>query len=295
MKVLNLSDLDNSDIKYKISKFPDGQQDIVIEGWNGGDDFEWGDPLLASPIQIKSRFNSFKDLELIICANNALRKLGFNPIHLYIPYLLGARSDRQFQDGGNSYLVDIIAPIINAQEFDSVIVMDVHSDVAAACIKNLKVISNVGLVQWSLDVIADKRDEFMTSKDFILVSPDAGAMKKIYPLVKSIGYTGEIVVASKYRDIISGNILSTEVPLNIIDHARKDLIIIDDICDGGRTFIEIAKIAKKRLPFNKIYLIVTHGIFSAGFEELNNYFDGIYCTNSIKDVSEIYVKQLKVI
>lgn len=30
MKTLNLVDLDKSDIKYKIQKFPDGQQNIVI-------------------------------------------------------------------------------------------------------------------------------------------------------------------------------------------------------------------------------------------------------------------------
>ena len=32
MKTLNLVDLDKSDVKYKISKFPDGQQNIVILG-----------------------------------------------------------------------------------------------------------------------------------------------------------------------------------------------------------------------------------------------------------------------
>lgn len=36
----------------------------------------------------------------------------------------------------------------------------------------------------------------------------------------------------------------------------------------------------------KIYLIVTHGIFSKGFDELAKYFDGIYCTNSVKDITD---------
>ncbi len=31
MKTLNLVDIDKSDIKYKISKFSDGQQNIVID------------------------------------------------------------------------------------------------------------------------------------------------------------------------------------------------------------------------------------------------------------------------
>jgi ribose-phosphate pyrophosphokinase len=52
-------------------------------------------------------------------------------------------------------------------------------------------------------------------------------------------------------------------------------VIVDDICDGGRTFLEIAKTirSKKRnisIFGDKIYLVVTHGIFSAGFDELKN-------------------------
>ena len=35
----------------------------------------------------------------------------------------------------------------------------------------------------------------------------------------------------------------------------------------------------------KIYLIVTHGIFSQGFLKLGEYFDGIFCTNSYKDIN----------
>ena len=77
------------------------------------------------------------------------------------------------------------------------------------------------------------------------------------------------------------------------DVSGRDCLIVDDICDGGRTFIELAKEIRKQtnLP---IYLIVTHGIFSAGFEQLNEYFAGIFCTNSIKDIDETNVKQYNV-
>ena len=47
------------------------------------------------------------------------------------------------------------------------------------------------------------------------------------------------------------------------------------------------------LTYGKIYLIVTHGIFSKGFEELSKYFDGIYCTNSYKDIkTKELIKQI---
>lgn len=311
MKTLNLVYPEQSDIKYKIQNFPDGQQDIVIDTpFISGiklltvnsivNDY----PIWKLPITIKSRFNSFKDLELIICATKALRRLGVKEIHLYIPYLLGARSDRQFVAGGNSYLVDVIAPIINNLEFESVTVMDVHSDVTAACIKNLKVINSIDLVGWSLDEIYKMPIEGIRNymNNFILISPDAGSLKKIYKIAEQISYKGDIITCSKHRDT-DGNLNKILVPLDY-NHAGKDFVIIDDICDGGRTFINIAKAIKNNLnTFNigKIYLIVTHGIFSAGFDELAKYFDGIYCTNSYRNIltGEDYqfkegVKQLKV-
>jgi ribose-phosphate pyrophosphokinase len=65
---------------------------------------------------------------------------------------------------------------------------------------------------------------------------------------------------------------------------RFKYVIIDDICDGGRTFIELAKAIKEQREGVEIYLVVTHGIFSAGFTELTKYFNGIFCTDSYRVV-----------
>jgi ribose-phosphate pyrophosphokinase len=136
-----------------------------------------------------------------------------------------------------------------------------------------------------------------------IVSPDAGALKKIYDIAKEFNITN-VTTASKVRDISTGDVLRTELPtmdLTDIEH----ILIIDDICDGGRTFIELAKEIKKQTD-KPIYLIVTHGIFSGGYEKLSDVLDGIFCTNSFKDVnfptvrvqsrqqSEDFVKQLNV-
>jgi len=285
MKVLNLTNYGESDIKFRISTFPDGQQDITLISWKFTSNIT--DIGSNEVIQIKSRFNSFKDLELIICATKALRRLKVKEIHLYIPYLLGARSDRQFLSGGNSYLVDVIAPILNAQDYESVTVMDAHSDVAAACIKNLNIIDNVNLVKFAITNIVPPAIGLTQS---VIVSPDAGAMKKIYHVAEGIGYKNNILIASKHRDVETGRILRTDVPLTP-EHSNKSFVIIDDICDGGRTFIEIAKVIIETYPDARIYLVVTHGIFSASFETLSEYFDGIYCTNSVKDIPKLVLNE----
>jgi ribose-phosphate pyrophosphokinase len=276
--VLNLANEELSNIKYKISKFPDGQQDVTI--------FKIGNYInKQSEVTIKSRFNDFKDLELIICSTKALRNMGVEKIHLYIPYLLGARSDRQFVEGGTSYLRDVIAPILNLQNYSSVSCIDAHSDVASACINNLKVIDNHGFIK-----IALARHNQISLKNavdsFTLVSPDAGALKKIYNLANNIRYNKDILIASKHRDIQSGKILSTYVPLRDGEHTNNNFLIVDDICDGGRTFIEIAKVIHEIRPKAKVSLAVTHGIFSAGFNELSKYIEHIYCTNSIYNIED---------
>ena len=73
--------------------------------------------------------------------------------------------------------------------------------------------------------------------------------------------------------------------MNGLGEQKRDgkFIIIDDICDGGRTFIGIAEAIKEQVQNPEIYLLVTHGIFSAGYNQLMNYFDKIYTTNSYHD------------
>jgi ribose-phosphate pyrophosphokinase len=265
---------------YEISKFPDGQQSIRIIERNY-------DTFLSlrnhtNSITIKSRLNTFEDLELIICANQALKEIGVKSVKLYIPYCIGGRSDRKFQDGGVNYIKTVIAPILNLQNFDEVIIMDPHSDVLEACINNFVKYNNFYVTKMALSDI-DNKDG--AQNRICLVSPDAGAYKKIFDVATWFGIK-EIITASKVRDVSTGKILRTEVPS--IEKYDDDMkyVIVDDICDGGRTFIELAKVIKEQKPNAKIYLVVTHGIFSSGFDFLVQHLDGIYCTNSVRDIDD---------
>lgn len=290
---LNIPYQDRGDIKFELQKFPDGQNNTLIDIKTL--------PKQGTEIQILSRINNFIDLEILLCVTKCLNRLGFKKLYLYCPSMIGARSDRQFQEGGTSYLVDVIAPILNAQNFESITVLDVHSNVAPACINNLKMIDNEALVKFAFENIPSMNTSMykMNMENIVLVSPDAGASHKIVKLAEKIGYKGDIITCSKERDN-DGKLTRTHVPLecnsrgDIGEALGKDIILIDDICDGGRTFINIAKSIIWRYEENgfkktdklwpKIYLIVTHGIFSAGFNELLKYFDGIYCTNSYSDL-----------
>lgn len=284
-ETLNLANShDPLSFKYEITQFPDGQQSLrIIE--SGYDTYE-SLKQNTTGVTIKSRLNNFRDLELIICATQALKEVGVNKIRLYIPYCTGARSDRKFMEGGINYIKNVIAPIINLQNYESVTILDPHSDVLEACINNFKKIDNTKLVKFALPLIDNTND---AREKTVFVSPDAGALKKVYHVAETVSHD-KIIIAAKHRDIKSGKITHTEVPDLDKYSPNSNFVIIDDICDGGRTFVEIAKVIKNRVWSGdeyfrgKIFLIVTHGIFTYGFEEISEYFDGIYTTNSVKEI-----------
>jgi ribose-phosphate pyrophosphokinase len=284
--------------KYEISRFPDGQQSLrlIENGYNTFQSLRESDK--QHGIMIKSRLNTFSDLELIICATQALKEVGVKNIELYIPYCIGARSDRKFMEGGINYVKTVIAPIINSQGYSKVTILDPHSDVLEACINNFEKEDNIDLVSFALvDYFLSKGFETWSAENFEnvrFISPDAGALKKVFHVAEAVKYRNEVIIASKHRNLETGKIDYTNVPMSVHD-ADKDVFIIDDICDGGRTFIEIAKAVDevrklsssvKRENYGKNYLIVTHGIFSFGFDFLVQHFDGIYCTNSVRDIQD---------
>ena len=273
-KTLNLAYPENSEIKFKINRFPDGQQSVTIEDAPAF--------LQGRDIKLYSRMNNFKDLELIICANQALRNMAVSTVSLYVPYFMGARSDRRFTEGDVHYLKQVICPIINSQNFNAVLVLDPHSDVLEACLNNFEKINNHTIVKHALTDI-DNKDG--AQDRIVLVSPDAGAYKKIFDVAQKFGIN-KIITATKVRDIKTGKILHTEIP-TLDQHEDLKYVIVDDICDGGRTFIELAKAIHGSRPTAKVYLVVTHGIFSNGFLELSRELERVYSSNSYSDRKDV--------
>lgn len=229
---------------------------------------------------IHARLNSSDEIMLLLMAVDSLKRLGIEHISLFAPYLPYARQDRVMVKG-EPLSIKVMADLINGCGFKSVFIYDVHSEVSTALLNNCINYSNEKLAR---NVLGDK-------KDYLLISPDAGAAKKVFTLASGIGYTDKIVICGKVRDLTNGKIIKTLVDTE--DLEGKDCYIVDDICDGGATFIEIAKELKLR-NCGKIFLIVSHGIFSKGEEELKNHLDHIYTTNSIKDSSTEFITRYNI-
>ncbi len=222
---------------------------------------------------VANLFNSDDVMSLLLTVD-AIRRI--NPctkIDLTIPYFPYARQDRVCNTG-ESLSVKVMADLINSLCCEQITICDPHSDVTPALLNNCKTITISEIIADSFlrEVIQDNR--------LTLLSPDAGAEKKVSSVAKKLSTPSSsinFICASKVRDTRTGNITSTKIQDNV---DSLNIMILDDICDGGRTFIELAKILKSK-GGNDIYLYVTHGIFSKGFDELRQYFKHIYCYNTL--------------
>ena len=180
-----------------------------------------------------------------------------------IPYVPYARQDRVC-DRGEACGIQVMANLINSCEFDKVYIYDPHSDVTPALINNCVVIE-----QYYAPSQKIPHDRFTH-----IIAPDAGAVKKAMKLSRILKLP--LVVCEKERDVTTGDIVGMRVPTdNILKTASTNpyVLVIDDICDGGRTFEEIGK----RLSAASIDadLLVSHGIFSKGKDELEKYYKNI--------------------
>ncbi len=221
----------------------------------------------VTKVIITHRVKSFNDMGLLLVAVNALRNMDVTHIELFIPYFPGARQDR-IMTNGEALTVKVYANLINNLGLNKITVFDPHSDVTPALLNNCKVINNFKFIE--------QVTEILKNDNLLLISPDAGALKKIYKLAEYLEKY-EIIECSKSRNIKTRQLSGFKVYTD--DLKGKDCLIVDDICDGGRTFLGLAK-ALKAKNAGKLYLAVSHGIFSKGVNQLEKEFEIIFTTNS---------------
>lgn len=168
---------------------------------------------------------------------------------LHLPYIPYARQDR-VMNPGEALSIKVFANIVNALGFDKVIVDDPHSDVSAALLNNVQIRGQ--------DVLISEHHESVAGADVTIVAPDAGARKKAQKVADRLRLP--LVEAGKVRDVKTNEITGTAV---FGDVEGRECVIVDDICDGGRTFIALAQALKEK-GAKRVILYVTHGIFSFG-------------------------------
>lgn len=209
------------------------------------------------------------DLMELLILTDAYKRHYMRVPKVCIPYIPYARQDRVANDG-EALSIKVFADIINAQNYPCVYVMDPHSDVSMALLNNVKVIKNVD-DSYLKEVIPNYCEKF-----YVVLAPDAGSYKRLGKVIKEV----PLIYATKQRDTKTGALSNVEIHTGGLDLGDRTILVVDDICDGGGTFILLAQALRKAGIHNDLELYVTHGIFSKGTDELYKYYYPIYTTNS---------------
>jgi ribose-phosphate pyrophosphokinase len=237
-------------------------------------------PLRIRKIRVTADVNNSQTLVELLLTLNAINHLEYQgPVELILPYLPYSRQDRACAPGeafALSVLVNSLVPYFGAG--DTITTWDVHSNVARTLFdsKFAGVFHNVSAASLLQNFELEKDVVFYPST--IVIAPDKGAVDRATEVQNVLGLE-RTVYATKVRNPENGEILRTEVPEDV-NYRGKNLLIVDDICDGGRTFIELAKVLREHNP-SRIDLYVTHGIFSKGFEVFENLIDHFYVANML--------------
>lgn len=206
------------------------------------------------------------DIMDLLLLNNALRKAAKSIVTtaLFIPYLPYARQDR-LTVPGESVSIEVMAQLINSMQFDLVEFADVHSP------KSLALVNNSVSLPASQFVASVTQAEPWRAAPFAVVCPDKGAVARTNEVAQALGGV-PVVYCDKVRNPATGKLSGMQV---VSEVPNMPLLLIDDICDGGGTFLGVGAELRK-LTEQPLYLYVTHGLFTKGLEALESIFTKIY-------------------
>ena len=269
MQQLNLVHLEDSDIKYSISRFPDGEVQISL-----------GDFSHKEQIKVQCRITNAEDLFILMQVLDILDRHEVSYV-LSIYYLMGMRLDR-VMNFNRPFTLKIVLNSLKNCNADNIEILEPHSDIYydyrfGGKFTELYIEGSPSNTVWH---------------SYQMVLPDAEAKERY-----DYQYVGTTLTCSKVRDLTTGKILEIKIdnPEAISD---KPLLILDDLCDGGDTFCSIAKafnslgISKERLN-----IAVTHMVNPKGIKNLSENFNHVWFTNSYKDWDNLpkNITMLKVI
>lgn len=252
---LNLINLQQSDIGYTTSTFPDGEPYIKLEEFSRREE-----------INVITRITCPSELFRLMQVGNILNRHGV-VWNVYITYLMSSRMDRvmSFQE---PFSLEIVAACINSLKPSTVELLCPHSDRVES------LISSCGYTEYPFDY------KDLEAYDYICY-PDKGAAKRYSYLVED---QSKVLTCTKVRDPQTGQLSGFQVSNpEVYKGEGKSICVIDDLCDGGGTFIGIAQKLRELDPNVKLSIKITHTIQRQGLQKLLDHYDHVETTNSYKD------------
>lgn len=213
-------------------------------------------------------FDGMEELVVLSYITRHLQAAG-KSVRLIMPYIPNARMDR-VKNPDEMFTLKYFAEDINRLNFSEVVVLDPHSSVSAALIDRVKIKSPWPFVSKALCSFGPMFDATP-----VLCFPDDGAVKRY-----SNAMLPKYVFGVKERDWRTGTIQDLKIIGDV--PADSPVLICDDICSRGGTFVHTAKVLRD-IGVNSIFLYVSHceDTILSGDLLSGGYVDRVFTTNSI--------------
>jgi ribose-phosphate pyrophosphokinase len=173
---------------------------------------------------------------------------------IHCPYLPYARQDRVCSKG-QAYSLNIFLKLLDYAGCHFIF-NDIHNP--STIFFNYTSFENL------LPIFVQKEE---LSQYSAVIAPDKGAKERAIHQAQGVL---PVIQAEKVRDPNTGWITDYEIDLSQV---KGKVLVIDDICDGGKTFEILGERLKKENISADLY--VTHGIFSKGKETLEKYYEKV--------------------
>jgi ribose-phosphate pyrophosphokinase len=226
--------------KAQVKRFADNEVFAMIEENVRGED--------VFIIQSTS-FPANDNLMEMLIMTDALVRASARRITAVLPYFGYARQDRK-TDGRTPISAKLVANLITRAGADRVLTMDLH----AGQIQGFFDIPTDNLV--ATPVLArDIRDNYSSTSDLMIVSPDVGGVVRARQLAKRLD--ADLAIVDKRRPKAG----ESEV-MNIIgDVEGRRCILFDDIVDSGGTLVNAAQALIDR-GATEVSAYISHGVLS---------------------------------
>lgn len=250
--------LNGSEVEF--GRFPNMELNLPTEGLG-----------IRQENTVRWRFSSNEDIVKLAMLDSHMADMNAKR-ELYVEYLPYSRMDRP--NGHYAVSLKFIAYLINNMGFVSIKIREPHSDA-------------------SLQMINNSSPEWWCSERIGLVLNMCGAESVFYPDDGAKNrYLGsnkhEYAVGKKKRSFSSGKITGMKISGTV----KPRVLIVDDLCSRGGTFVSAAKLLREEGAKN-IFLLVAHCENTIFTGEIFDHIDTVFTSREMLDKDHPRITKIK--
>ncbi len=202
--------------------------------------------------------------------SDALERLGVRHINLVVPWMGYSLQDKVFREG-EPIAAKVVANLVSNAYVKRAFMLDLHNS------------STPGFFSIpahhlsAMELFAQYVRDTFDLKNCIVASPDFGGLKRARVFAEKLNL--DLVNIDKHRNLSTGEVTAMGVSGDVKD---KQVIIFDDLINGGSTVHSCAEILKKN-GATHVHFFATHGplVSTAHTILAQSAADSIVVTNSI--------------